>query len=286
MRDDGWSITLDRWPLDDSEVTPLVLYLAPKGRLSPAPPRAGGHPDVYLYPGGTQSRAGEDVNTIGGDPEDRPRLQARHAFSLPALLGTSLTYVSDPLAADTVVLGTIRATFCRSRARRPIPTSRSRSPTSGRTATSSTCRRDGCARAIGSSCARRRQLSPSIYRPVHTHQLADLRPLVPGEADADRRRDPSGRPGVPRRAIGSASTSRCRRSCRSSGASLPLPIPAMNFVYHDAAAAELDPAADACRSQRAAAAGDRRVRRPHPPALQAAVFCREDRDSRAGSFCV
>ncbi len=229
---DGWSITLDRWPLDDSEVTPLVLYLAPKGRLSPTPPRAGGHPDAYLYPGGTQSRAGEDVNTIGGIPKSVHDF-THDMFSLPALLGTSLTYVSDPLAVDTVVLGTIRATLFVA----------STAPDTDFQVSIADVWPNGDVEYVqkGWLRASHRKLvapgdvnfSPSIYRPVHSHQLADLRPLVPGKAvEIDVEIPPVGQ------AFRAGHRIRVDVEMPSIlpelWGFLPLPIPAMNFVHHDA----------------------------------------------------
>jgi len=230
--DDGsWSITLDRWPLADSQVTPLTLYLAPNGKLSSAAPPAGGLPDAYFYPGGTESRAGEDVNSIGGIPKSVHDFK-NDAYSIPAPPGTSLTYVSDPMSADTVVLGTIRATLFVA----------STAPDTDFQVSIADVWPNGDVEYVqkGWLRASHRKLvapgdvndSPSIYRPVHTHQLADLQPLLPGQAaEVDIEIPPVGQ------AFRQGHQIRVDVEMPSIlpelWGFLPLPIPAVNLVYHD-----------------------------------------------------
>ena len=229
--DGSWSITLDRWPLDDSQVTPLRLYLAANNELSSAPPPAGGIPDAYFYPGGTESRAGEDVNSIGGIPKDVHDFK-NDAYSIPALPGTSLTYVSDPLSSDTVVLGTIRVTLFVA----------STAPDTDFQVSVADVWPNGDVEYVqkGWLRASHRKLvvpgdvnySASIYRPVHTHQLADLQPLVPGApVEIDVEIPPVGQ------AFRQGHKIRVDIEMPSIlpelWGFLPLPIPAVNLVYHD-----------------------------------------------------
>jgi uncharacterized protein len=230
--DGSWSITLDRWPLEDSQVTPLTLHLAPNGALSPTPAPAGSLPDAYFYPGGTESRAGADLNTIVGIPTSAHDFK-NDFYAIPAPPGTSLTYVSDPMAVDTVVLGTSRATLFVA----------STAPDTDFQVSIADVWPNGDVEYVqkGWLRASHRKLvepgdvnySPSIYRPVHTHQLADLQPLVPGNVTQIDVEIPP---------VGQAFRQGHRIRVDVEMPSvlpelwgfLPLPVPAVNFVYHDA----------------------------------------------------
>ena len=230
--DGSWSLTFDRWPLDDSQVTPLVLHPDAGGRLSTAPPAAGTLPDPYFYPGGTESRAGEDVNTIGGIPTSLHNFK-NDGYSIAALPGMSVTYVTDPLATDVVVLGTIRATLWLA----------STAPDTDVQVSIADLWPNGDLEYVqkGWLRASHRKLvtdpndpnySPSIYRPVHTHQLADLEPLIPGTpAELDVEIPPVGQ------AFRAGHRIRVDVEMPSIlpelWGFLPLPLPAVNLVYHD-----------------------------------------------------
>jgi len=229
--DGSWSITLDRWPLADSQVSPLRLYPGVGGRLTTAAPTAGALPDVYLYPGGTESRAGEDANTIGRIPTSVHDFK-NDAYSIPALPATSVTYVSEPMTADTVVLGTIRATlFVASTA---VDTDFQVSIADVWPNDDVEYVQKGWLRASHRKLVEPGDVnySASIYRPVHTHRVTDIEPLVPGEpVQIDVEIPPVGQ------AIRLGHRIRVDIEMPTILPELwgfvPLPIPALNFVYHD-----------------------------------------------------
>jgi predicted acyl esterase len=171
------------------------------------------------------------VNSIGGIPKSVHDFK-NDAYSLPAVPGTSLTYVSDPMASDTVVLGTIRATLFVA----------STAPDTDLQVSIADVWPNGDVEYVqkGWLRASHRQLvaagdvnySASIYRPVHTHQLADLQPLVPGvPVEIDVEIPPVGQ------AFRQGHKIRVDIEMPSIlpelWGFLPLPIPAVNLVYHD-----------------------------------------------------
>ena len=228
---DGWSIDLDRWPLDDDDVTPLELRLRSGGRLTAEPARAGEAPDVYLYPGGTQSRAGEDLNDIGKIP--RTLLDFRSvAFALPPLPGFSATYVTEPLADDVVVLGTGRAKLWI--ASTAVDTDFQVSigdvwPNGDVEYVQKGWLRASHRKLVPPDDA---EASPSRYRPVHSHRAADARLLTPGvPTRIDVEIPPVGQ--VFRRGHRIRVDVEMPNVLPELWASVPLPIPAIELVYHD-----------------------------------------------------
>jgi uncharacterized protein len=232
---DGWSLRFNEWPLADTAVAQLRLYLHPEGKLSVALPGSDLSdqlPDPYFYPGGTESRGGEDVNTVGGFPKSVHDFK-NDGYSIPAPPGTSVTYVTDPLTLDTVVLGTIRATLFVA----------STAPDTDFQVSVSDVWPNGDVEYVqkGWLRASHRKLtapgdvnySPSIYRPVHTHLLADVAPMVPGMSTQIDVEIPP---------VGQAFRKNHRFRVDVEMPSvlpelwgfLPLPVPAVNLVYHDA----------------------------------------------------
>ncbi len=227
--DQGWKLEFDQWPLPDSAVTPLTLHLRSGGSLDGEEPGADELPDAYAYPGGTESRSGEDVNAVGGFPTSVHKFK-NDGYSIPAPPGTSLTYVTNPLPQDKVVLGTIRATFFIA----------STAPDTDFQVSVSEVRPNGDVEYVqkGWLRASHRKLdetasSVSIYRPVHTHQQSDLEPLTPGQVvQIDI--------GLPPVGHAFRAGERIRIDIEMPSltpelwAFVPVPIPAVNLVYHDA----------------------------------------------------
>ncbi|MEX2290421.1 MAG: CocE/NonD family hydrolase [Mycobacteriales bacterium] len=164
-RNARWTDTYDTWP--PTGLTADRLYATADGALTPtAPAEAGSVSYLYAPEVGSQERGGYDV---AGEPaaswDDRP----------PA--GTSASFTTAPLSEDKVILGSASLDVFLS----------STAPDTDLEVTLSELRPDGKEVFVqqgwlrAGHAALNEELSTPT-RPFQTHEVTDVRPLVPGVA--------------------------------------------------------------------------------------------------------
>ncbi|HJR18384.1 MAG TPA: CocE/NonD family hydrolase [Actinomycetota bacterium] len=213
----SWVTGLPSWP---PQATPKRLFLGAGGALSDDAPAAGGRPDQYVYPAGSQG--------IGNPYYGSASAPNVYLWPLKPLPGTALSYTSEAFTENTVLLGSASLDLWLA----------STAPDTDVQVTLTEVRPDGQEMYIqkGWLRASHRTEDAAIstdLRPVQTHLLDDFSPLVPGALNRMRVEIfPFGH------VVRAASKIRVWIEAPTA---LPelwgfafLPIPAVNMVYHDA----------------------------------------------------
>jgi len=216
-----WVTGHPSWPVP---ATPQRFYLGKGGTLSATAPGiapATQVPDSYLYPAGSQG--------IGNPRYGLSQLPDVYLWGLKPPPGTARSYTSEPLAADTVALGSASLDLWIA----------STAPDTDFQATLTEVRADGQEMYVekGWLRASHRKLDETkstALRPYQTHAQADFAPLVPGQVTPVRIEIfPFGH--VFRKG------SRIRVWVEAPNVLPELwgfaitPVPAVNLIYHDAA---------------------------------------------------
>jgi uncharacterized protein len=215
-RGPSWVTGLSSWP---APAEAKRLYLGTGGALTDATPPAGGTPDPYVYPAGSQG--------IGNPYYGSTDAPNAYLWPLKPLPGTALSYTSDAFTENTVLLGSAALDLWLA----------STAVDSDLQVTLTEVRPDGQEMYIQKGWLRAshrvEEATSTELRPVQTHAQEDFSPLVPGSMNRMRVEIfPFGhvvRAGSKVRVWIEAPTA------------LPelwgfafLPIPAVNLVYHDA----------------------------------------------------
>lgn len=214
----AWTRAYPSWPV--TNVQPIELYLGAGGKLTSTAPAGTQLPDAYAYPAGTTSNG-------AGYGYSNAQTQGITDQARKTPTPTRLTYVSDALADDIVVLGNGNFTFWAA----------STAADTDFQVTVSEVRPDGKDVMVqhGWLRASHRDLDgakSSAYRPYQSHTGLD--PLTPGEAtELNVEIFPVGH------AFRAGSKIRVDIEAPTAIAELwgfvGLPVPAVNVVYHDAA---------------------------------------------------
>jgi len=212
-----WVTGLSSWP---AAASAKRLYLGAGGALTESATAAGGMPDPYVYPAGSQGIANPRYGTSS--------LPDVYTWPLKPLPGTAVSYTSAAFTEDTVLLGSASLDLWLA----------STAPDTDLEVTLTEVRPDGQEMYVQKGWLRASHRAEDMalsteLRPVQTHLLDDFEPLVPGTPTAMRVEIfPFGhvvRAGSKVRVWIAAPTV------------LPelwgfafLPMPAVNLVYHDA----------------------------------------------------
>jgi len=217
-RSPAWTRNYSAWPVTD--VVPHTLFLDAGGKLSAEAPTGSQLPDAYAYPAGTTSNG-------AGYGFSNAQMQGVTDQTRNTPAPTRLTYTTDALSDDVVVLGNGNFTFWAA----------STAADTDFQVTISEVRPDGKDVVVqhGWLRASHRGLDgakSSTYRPYQSHQSLD--PLTPGEAT---------QMSVEIFPMGHAfrKDSKIRVDIEAPTVMpelwgfVGLPVPAVNLVYHDAA---------------------------------------------------